>query len=198
MADFQQACIFVDGENLRYSLIELFDGLFNPSDYLPKTADWEGFFDSLIPQAHAEMRLRTYWYVVNEIDFFPYQIGRLLRESPAVLESILRKDRYWVAKLDGVTGPKVSVAAAASTLLQRENSMRRRFDGWHQLQNGIAERCEAVEFRRAGSIRYQLFRQKFGQEKGVDVKLATDLLSLNNIFDVGIIVSGDADYVPIV
>jgi hypothetical protein len=43
-----------------------------------------------------------------------------------------------------------------------------------------------------------LCTQKFGQEKGVDVKLATDLLQLNDIYDVGIIVSGDADYVPAV
>ncbi len=41
-------------------------------------------------------------------------------------------------------------------------------------------------------------RRQFGQEKGVDVKLATDLLVLNDIYDVGIIVSGDADYVPVV
>jgi uncharacterized LabA/DUF88 family protein len=51
---------------------------------------------------------------------------------------------------------------------------------------------------RAGSIRYDLFRQQFGQEKGVDVKLATDILKLNDIYDVAVIVSGDGDYVPAV
>lgn len=198
MKSFSRACIFVDGENLRHSIVELFDPHFNRNDYLPKTADWENFFNHLVEEADAELRLRTYWYVVEELDFWPYQIPRLLRETPAQLEQMLRQDRYWVAKLDGVTGPKMSVQDAANTLIQRENGMRRRFDGWKHLQNGIAESHDSIEFRRAGSIRYNLFRQNFGQEKGVDVKLATDLLKLNDIYDVGIIVSGDADYVPAV
>jgi len=198
MKNFRTACIFVDGENLRHSLVDLFGLEFNPSDYLPKTADWQGFFDFLVSSADAELRLRTYWYVVDEIDFWPYNISRLAREDQATLEMILRKDRYWVAKLDGVTAPKVSILEAAKTLQQREHSMRKRFDGWQQLQNGIARRFDSVEFRRAGSIVYDLFRQQFGQEKGVDVKLATDLLKLNDIYDVGIIVSGDGDYVPAV
>ena len=55
-----------------------------------------------------------------------------------------------------------------------------------------------MEFRRAGSIHYNLFTQKFGQEKAVDVRLATDLLERRPIYDVGVIVSGDQDYVPAV
>jgi uncharacterized LabA/DUF88 family protein len=198
MASFSRACIFVDGENLRHSLIELFDPIFRRDDYLPKAADWESFFNHLVDEADAEIRMRTYWYVVDEIDFYPYQLARLAREDVVRLEQILRQDRYWTAKLDGVRGPRVSVQDAAKSLLQREHAMRRRFEGWQQLQNGIAESHDAVEFRRSGSIRYDLFRQGFGQEKGVDVKLATDLLVLNDIYDVGIIVSGDADYVPVV
>ena len=193
MPKFNRACIFVDGENLRHSIVELFPQ-FKRDDYLPKTADWEGFFNHLVSEADAELRMRTYWYVVDEIDFWPYHIARLERQN--VLEELLRKDRYWVAKLDGVTGPRITVHEAAQSLLQRESGMRRRFEGWKQLQNGIAESHDSIEFRRAGSIRYNLFRQAFGQEKSVDVKLATDLLVLNDIYDVGIIVSGDADYVP--
>jgi uncharacterized LabA/DUF88 family protein len=198
MKNFRTACIFVDGENLRHSLIDLFSSEFNPSDYLPKTADWQGFFNHLVAEADAELRMRTYWYVVDEIDFWPYNVPRLVREDQATLEMILRKDRYWVSKLDGVAGPRVSILDAAKTLQQREHSMRKRFDGWQQLQNGIAHRFDSIEFRRAGSIMYDLFRQRFEQEKGVDVKLATDLLKLNDIYDVGIIVSGDGDYVPAV
>jgi uncharacterized LabA/DUF88 family protein len=197
MADFERACIFVDGENLRHSIVELFPQ-FKRDDYLPKTAKWEDFFNSLVAIARADIRLRTYWYVVDEIDFWPYQIARLEREDPPTLETILRKDRYWVSKLDGVAGPKISLHDAVVTLQQREHSMKRRFDGWKQLQNGIAESHDAVEFRRAGAIRYNLFHQSFGQEKGVDVKLATDMLVLNDNYDVGIVVSGDADYVPVV
>ena len=36
-----KACIFVDGENFRHSIVDLFDK-FQREDYLPKTADWTG------------------------------------------------------------------------------------------------------------------------------------------------------------
>ncbi len=37
-----------------------------------------------------------------------------------------------------------------------------------------------------------------GAEKSVDVKLATDLIMLRDIYDIAVIVSGDQDYVPAV
>ncbi|MBI1731007.1 NYN domain-containing protein [Candidatus Acetothermia bacterium] len=67
-----------------------------------------------------------------------------------------------------------------------------------KIQNGIALKHKSVEFRRAGSIKYDLFHGTFGSEKSVDVKLAVDLLELRNIYDMAIIVSGDQDYVPAV
>src|SRR5437667_1521745 len=75
MKNFKTACIFVDGENLRHSLMDLFKSDFDPSDYLPKTANWKGFFDYLVSGADSELRLRTYWYVVDEIDFWPYNLS---------------------------------------------------------------------------------------------------------------------------
>jgi len=76
--------------------------------------------------------------------------------------------------------------------------MRNRFDGWRKVQDGIVSKHDAVEFRRAGAIRYDLFTGRFGDEKSVDVKLATDLIVLRDIYDVAVIVSGDQDYVPAV
>ena len=76
--------------------------------------------------------------------------------------------------------------------------MKSRFEGLKEFQDGISDRFDAVEFRRAGSIHYNLFTQRLGKEKAVDVNLATDLLELRGIYDIGIIVSGDQDYVPAV
>jgi uncharacterized LabA/DUF88 family protein len=197
---FKTACIFVDGENLRHSLCDLFCTDFDPTDYLPKKASWSDFFDDLVGRVDAEFRLRTYWYVVDEIDFWPYNLPKL-RRDPRQLEAILRKDRYWAGKFDAepdLVKRAALVQSAAIELQQRERSMKSRFDGWQQVQNGIAHHVDSVEFRRAGSIRYDLFKRRLGDEKGVDVKLATDLLSLNDIYDVGIVVSGDGDYVPAV
>jgi uncharacterized LabA/DUF88 family protein len=201
MANFRNACIFIDGENLRHSLCDLFGGSFNPADYLPKQAQWEEFFSHLVDEASALMRLRTYWYVVDEIDFWPYDIGRLLKKRElATLERIIRRHRPNANTLDALppAARQAKVEDIANALTRTESFMKRRFDGWQEVQNGIAHRVDSVEFRRAGSIRMNLFTQKFGQEKGVDVKLATDVLKLNDVYDVGIIVSGDGDYVPAV
>lgn len=47
---------------------------------------------------------------------------------------------------------------------------------------------------------YQQSRGDYLIEKGTDVKLATDLLSLayNDAYDVGVLVSGDADFIEVV
>jgi uncharacterized LabA/DUF88 family protein len=199
---FRHACIFIDGENLRHSLVDLFRPKFSSTDYLPKKAAWGDFFDYLVKEANAEMRLRTYWYVVDEIDFWPYGISRLLkRQDYATLEQVIRQHRPNANTLDAITdvaARKAKLLTIANALIKTESFMKRRFEGWQEVQNGIAQAFDSVEFRRAGSIRMNLFTQSFGQEKGVDVKLSTDVLKLNDIYDVGIIVSGDGDYVPAV
>ncbi len=199
---FRHACIFIDGENLRHSIVDLFGKEFNPSDYLPKQADWELFFQSLVTQSNADMRLRAYWYVVDEIDFWPYDISRLLkRKEFTTLERVIRQHKPNGPLLDAIpagSSRQAKLESLATVLVKAESFMKRRFEGWQAIQNGIAHAFDSVEFRRAGSIQMNLFTQKFGQEKGVDVKLATDVLKLSDIYDVGIIVSGDGDYVPAV
>ena len=86
----------------------------------------------------------------------------------------------------------------ADDLKKRRGHILDRFNGWRVIQNGIAHRHNAVEFRRAGAITYNLFDEAFRQEKAVDVKLATDMIVLRDIYDVAIILSGDQDYVPAV
>jgi uncharacterized LabA/DUF88 family protein len=201
--NFRTACLFIDGENLRHSICDLFTAdQFQPADYLPKSAAWQSFFDHLVQQANADVRLRTYWYAVSEIDFWPYDIKRLLKPSEAahLLTTLQRNEAYrneLTAILD-VAERNRRAHTIGEELHNRQQQMLSRFTGWHTFQNGIASRVESVEFRRAGSIRYDLFTKKLGSEKGVDVKLATDLLTLKNIYDVAIILSGDGDYVPAV
>ena len=45
-------------------------------------------------------------------------------------------------------------------------------------------------------IFYNLFNRTLGKEKAVDVKLATDMIMLKDIYELAIIVTGDQDYVP--
>ena len=112
----KKACVFVDGENFRFSLNDLFPGAlytFRKGDYLPDT-DWHHFFSSLANQFECEL-LRTYWYVVEHIDCRPYKIptdwrlkerdlARWYRERIAACEA---KGRlvYSVAFLDEAGNP---------------------------------------------------------------------------------------------
>jgi hypothetical protein len=127
--DFKKACIFVDGENLRHSLVDLFDPTFNPSDYLPKKADWDGFFKFLVNLGQADLRLRAYWYVVDEIDFFPYGVSRLFRNGDFVkLEHVLCLHKPHAVTLGAIADPATkqsTITSLAQTLIKTEAALKR-------------------------------------------------------------------------
>ena len=187
---------------MRHSIVELFEPEFQAKDYLPRNAKWADFFEHLVDKSGANRRLRAYWYVVGEIDFWPWGLSAALRkEDYSRLERVLSKDRHFPANIRNEADPKnknQKLEQRTRFILTRQNRMRKRFDGWTEFQEGIAGKFDSIEFRRAGSIRYDLFRERLGSEKAVDVNLATDLLNLSDIYDVAIIVSGDQDYVPAV
>ena len=198
----ETACIFVDGENLRHSIIELFDPEFQAKDYLPRSARWSDFFKHLVSHSGASRGLRTYWYVVGDLDFWPWGLSAMVRKRDhAKLKLVLSKDHKFpnnIRNEPDTAKRNNKLEQYAASILDRQNRMRKRFDGWQEFQEGIAGKFDSIEFRRAGSIRYDSFRERLGSEKAVDVNLATDLLNLSDIYDVAIIVSGDQDYVPAV
>ncbi|MEA3310988.1 MAG: NYN domain-containing protein [candidate division WOR-3 bacterium] len=197
----KRVCIFVDGENLRHAIIDLFQGIFDQIDYLPKNAQWGKFYDWLAKQTSPNVeRVRTYWYVIEHLDFFPYKFLKPATHSPALRNLLSGHDPHYKELLDK-TSPEnlqTELEKIVSELRERKSKMRNRFEGWLTIQNGIAKRHEAIEFRRAGASCYNLFDCSLGSEKAVDVKLATDMIILHEIYDIALIVSGDQDYVPAV
>jgi hypothetical protein len=120
---------------------------------------------------------------------------------PGRLETILSWDQESKKKIEAArdqSGKTTIVESIVESLEERKRTMESRFRGWITIQDGISSKHKAVEFRRAGSIRYNLFTKELGDEKAVDVNLATDLLKLKDIYDVAVILSGDQDYVPAV
>lgn len=198
----RKVCVFVDGENFRHAIVHLFES-FNPADYLPKKADWDDLFDYLVRSSCTGygdvQRIRTYWYVIQYIDYFPFYFPDAVTETEE-LKALLSKHEPFRNQLAGLSGNNLTVKLKKLTemLLKKKTTMQQRFEGWTIIQNAIAKSQKSIEFRRAGGIRYDLFTGEFGTEKAVDVKLAVDLLDLRNIFDIAIIVSGDQDYVPAV
>ncbi len=201
MPSAKRVCVFIDGENLRHSIVDLFPHpIFNKKDYLPM-ANWGDFFNwitRMVVDEYGE-RVRAYWYVVQNIDYAPSNLKEVC-ESRQILAKILSKNAEWRTRFESAdaTEQEVILHEFAENMRQGKLSMQARFTGWTHIQDEIARKCDAVEFRRAGSIRYDLSKRSLGSEKSVDVKLAVDLIRLKDIYDVAIIVSGDQDYVPAV
>lgn len=201
----KRVCVFVDGENLRHSIVEAFkdQGLFERHWYLPKWADWAEFYDWIVDQIAGSggSRLRTYWYVIDDLAYWPFALKDLNRpgREPKARE-ILGKNRPFRSELSGLTNAMASekVREKISELLEEQQKMSSRLEEWKSKQDDIAKKHRSIEFRRAGVMSYNLFDKKLGREKAVDVKLACDMLMLRKIYDVAIIVSGDQDYVPAV
>jgi hypothetical protein len=165
-----RTCVFVDGENLRHSICDLFKPVFDRRDYLPKAADWTAFFDHLVLKATSDQgdRLRTYWYVVQQCDPYPRPLAAKKRTLPE-LEAWYKRN----AKL--LKGPHSVPAAGPARhakllelqedLSTKSQGIRSRFDGFTAIQNGIAQKHRAIEFRRSGAISHNLLTGQFGQEK---------------------------------
>lgn len=190
----KRACIFVDGENFRHSLNELFlNGRYNfrKSDYLPH-ADWHQFFSQIAGRFNCEL-LRTYWYVVEHVDCRPYKIPHNWTDKERAL------GRWYHDRLQAyatVEERRQILKEIESELEQARLNIDRRVRGWREIQCSIENQNDQLEFRRSGSIPYDLATKQFGTEKGVDTQLTTDMIIMAGIYDAAIILSGDADYLP--
>jgi len=142
-------------------------------------------------------RLRTYWYVVEHFDAYPRPQSTRKR-TPPDLERWAKKFERQLrdCAIPAGEGRIDQLLALQEELRAKLNSIRSRFDGYTNLQNGISLKHRAIEFRRSGAISYSLITNRFGEEKTVDVNLAVDMVTLQNNYDLAIIVSGDQDYVP--
>lgn len=195
------ACVFVDGENFRKNIANLFSDKFDRNEYLPKNADWGRLFDWMVTEACGSdvRRLRTYWYVINEVDYFPYRLPNA-RHDRNTLRHVLEKHQPYKERIDACDQANIveTLENISNEVREERSVFQNRFDGWQVIQNGISKKHRAIEFRRSGGIKYNLFTRELGEEKTVDVKLACDLIELRSIYDVAVIVSGDQDFVPAV
>lgn len=200
-----KVCVFVDGENFRHSIVRLFPE-FNQDDYLPKYAKWDTLFDWIVRSVDEEgKRVRTYWYMIKGVDFYPHYIPNAKRleereEERESFKNLLLKEEYKKDEFETLENETLieKLKEISAELWQYKVKMQNRCEGWVKVQDSIALRHKAVEFRRSGMVTCNLFDRKLGSEKTVDVKLATDMIILSDIYDTAVIVSGDQDYVPAV
>jgi uncharacterized LabA/DUF88 family protein len=192
-----RACVFVDGENFRQSIADLFRDDFVPTDYLPRKADYSAFFGYLIGQSQAANWLRAYWFVVQDIEFWPPEVPENADDLDSLVAYFSSYELTRKAVGHGPSAKKRAFGLHRTFTLRREKYLRI-VAGWRDIQNKIAESHDHIEFRRAGYLTYNLLTGRFSEEKGVDVNLAVDLVQLAPTYELAVIVAGDGDYIPAV
>jgi len=165
----KRAVVLIDGENFRYSLKSLFPGQFK---YLPKKADWPTLFT--LPLAEDHELIRIYWYVVDSLHFRPFEIPDSDGDFERLLKKVVTTKLELIRNADRRT---LYLVEKREQLKQIRATIRERFSDWRRDQDRISHNHDFLEFRRCGSIVYNLLTNSFEKEKGVDVKLAIDLLS---------------------
>jgi hypothetical protein len=195
-----RVCVFVDGENLRHSIVDLFE-TFDQREYLPKSAQWGNLFDSFVEAATDAKgeRLRTYWYVVDDVDPVPWRVPDSTGSAQELKRLAWGNDllKRQLA-ISSETDLETKLELAHSWLKRSCDGIKRRFAGFRTVQDGIQRKHRSIEFRRSGTISFDLGNGTFGDEKTVDVNLGVDMVLFRDIYDVAVIISGDQDYVPAV
>ncbi len=138
--------------------------------------------------------LRAYWYVTQSVEYWPWKIPDLEHAEAFFIKHSPQADE--LKKINVSSNRSEWCRSQIEALKSAKSRMQSRFDGWSEVHRAIAGRHDFIEFRAAGIIKYDLFQGELGPEKGVDVKLATDMFVLADAYETALIVSGDSDYVP--
>ena len=106
------------------------------------------------------VRVRTYWYVIESVDFYPYRFPDA-QSRPDILLRLLSEHPPFRDLLSplGSNAQSAEMEKIVCELKNHQSQMLNRFNGWRTIQNGIAQRHNAVEFR-PGAITYNLFEKQ--------------------------------------
>ena len=202
--------IFVDGQNFKRNLQEFSYRSRDPyarySEYRldEKHFDWNEFFLGVVEEfnqaTHLEhILIRAYWYTAETITPFP------------------QPRHQWIQKIiDDHTDSFPELTHESVSTLAREwwEGEREFFQNTRsRIFEDIQRRTDFLEFQYTGQYVVRpfdvhriyrgysnklVYQGKRVGEKGVDVGIAVDMISKLPSYDAGILISGDADYIPAV
>ncbi len=199
--------IFVDGANFRGNLRDFtFSSSPQRRPYRleERHFDWRGFYGGVIEKFEALTKLnyrliRVYWYYAESIS--PWVSTRDARRlSQRIVHSH--------PEINGLSPERVVELANEWYTQERDYFQRLREKTFEEIQRGT----DFLEFRYVGQyqvhpLRVHRLEQK-GQdiiyrgvqvgEKGVDIGIAVDMIAKMPYYDAAILVSGDADFLPVV
>ena len=196
---------FVDGSNLFGSLKEM--GV--------EVDDYQTFYGYLFRAAEQQWRLsvgagqnlscilqRVYWYQVGAIDAWNLEDA----QAQAYLkkrfdESKQIKAGYMASAGKLLAGkPQADVALKAWSLCFEEfkawyEGKKRILEGMKRFHHGVQSSTDLIDILEIGHWKVDFFGHTC-EEKGLDTRLAVDMVALEANYDVAIVVSGDADSIP--
>jgi len=203
--------LFIDGRNLKYNLwafkfeapVEAREGEIKIYSLDEKHFIWNKFFQGVIKKfddrLEVEHRLiRVYWY--NAANIRPFET------RPKLAEAIVEE---YSEKFPDLTVPKV-LDLAKKWYEKEHDHFQYAKDHIHE---PIKRNTSFVEFKYVGDYVVHPYTvkkldkdeegnfiyagERFG-EKGVDVGIATDMIAKMPYYEVAVLVSGDADFIPAV
>lgn len=201
----QRVMLFVDGSNVIGSL----------SKMNLRVDDYESFYRYVFERAVDLQKarfvglaptaalVRILWYAVGSLDQWDLNDPRV----QASLHEAFQKDkdlkRTYMAsagvKLQAVND-QVAVAREAWAICYAEirSWYERRhasIDGFRRFYHAIRNTTDYIDIIECGHWKLNILGRSV-EEKGLDTRLAVDMVTLDNSYDLAVLVSGDADHIP--
>ena len=206
-----RTAIFVDGANFRANLRDSSFTSGNPTDdrtyrLEERHFDWANFYRGVLHKFDRatgwdHQLIRVHWYSAASISPWPASEKHQLDLATRVV------NRH--PEINHLTPQKVIELAHGWYRRERNYFERLR----EQVFEGIQRHTDFLEFRYVGQYQvhplrpYRIRQQEDGEitylgvqvgEKGVDTGIAVDMIAKMSNYDSAILVSGDADFLPVV
>ncbi len=207
--------IFIDGENLRYSLDDILTKeIYNRTKHYLPHYNWSDLFKFIVSESDNNLLkgesvlIRAYWYVISAISY-----NEEFKKDTFKCSSITKREKYlnkYVKHIykkyeikKGKEKDRVdNIEKSVNYLEKQSNYVEKELNRWNNIQSKIQRETSFLQFQRFGYLPLILDngegKIKFLSEKGVDIKLATDLIAMKDMYDIAIIISGDGDYIPVI
>lgn len=174
-----KAVVFIDGQNLRYSLREI--------QLEEKDVDWTKFLQFICPRDH--LLIRAYWYQAARIAPWNWEskfsrYAAKANMTPADFRAAA--ENYYESEISRLRYMHDQIY---ERIEQDHDCIQFRYAGALRLYPTFVSKDMVTQQMRVG--------QRDG-EKGVDVALAVDMVRLAPLYDTAILVTGDYDLTPAV
>lgn len=196
---------FVDGSNL----FGLLKGM------AVEVEDYQLFFKHLYKEAGQQWRSsvgagqntitilqRVYWYQVGSIDAWNLDDA----QAQAYLRERFEENKQIKAGYMATAG-KASPGESQETVARKAWSIcfnefrtwyddkKRTLEGMKRFHHGVQSSTDLIDILEIGHWKVDFFAHTC-EEKGLDTRLAVDMIALENNYDIAVVVSGDADSIP--